>query len=128
MGFSQKITQKHKDRILSYTDPKDRVKASFEVSKEITTNILHEQIKNDYRLIDEAIHNLNIRDPDMAVKKEQLIELKKDVPNRYAIPKAEVFKVQEEINKILGQNTSTITDNVPDRLPADNLSSGVSIQ
>jgi len=106
MGYSKKITDKEAQRILAQKTHKEQVKESFEVAKEIVTQPIGSQIQKDFDLIADAIQNLDKSDKLYGQKKNQLQGLVQKVASKYAISKQSVVDVQEELNKILGANTS----------------------
>ena len=73
--------------------------------KELTKSI-GERIKSLYQAIEDAIAKLDIADPDMPKKKQDLLELKPDVPRKFAITKDDMVYLNDALNAILGPNIS----------------------
>ncbi len=99
-------SQKQKDRILARETHNERVKESFKVAKEIVTDPINDLIVSDYAKIDKTIDELDKTSKDYPVLVQALKMLKHEVPRNYAIHKDYVSRIQDEINLILGQNTS----------------------
>ena len=88
---------------------KDVLDLAIATPNEITKDISAE-IRHDYDLIEEAISKLNIIDQDMPEMKDELLQLKKQVPYNYKLSTKNRREIMAKINEILGINRS-------DRLP-----------
>jgi len=109
MGYSPKIKEKERQRILAQPTHKARVKESFKVAKDVVTTPISNRIQADIDRINKEIYALDKKDKEYGQKKDKLQKLLHNVASNYAIKKEVVVKIQDEINKILGVNRSDNT-------------------
>ena len=108
MGYSKKMLDKYKDRILSKETHRERVLESFKVGKELTTDRISQKIREDYKRINESIDSLDNNDPNLTLKVVSLQNLRKNVSKQYSISKREIINLQDLINDILAEKNSNI--------------------
>lgn len=106
MGYSEKYRKKLEDIINTGKTKEERVKLSFKAGYTVLTKPSGDVIRESYEKIEDAINNLDSKDPKMGEKKHNLQQLKKQVPFLTKIPNKLKQEVQETINDILGKNSS----------------------
>lgn len=103
MGYSKKFLKKLEEKINRGKTHNERVKISFKCGFMILTKPVSDSISEEYELIENAINDLDIKDPLMPLKKHELIALKKQVPKRHSVSSNVKAELQEIINAILGK-------------------------
>lgn len=95
-------------RINSDITREAKIALAVNIPVEITKDI-SKLIQEDYALINKTARSLNPKDKDYADKRLILIRLKKEVPNKYALPIELRTKIIDDINRLLGVNSSETT-------------------
>lgn len=86
----------------------DKIRKAIAVPLAITEDI-HKLIEEDYKTINKALDSLDHSAKDFPENKQKLLQLKKEVRNKYALPKEIRTKIIDDINRLLGINSSDNT-------------------
>jgi len=75
-------------------------------SEKLLAKSVGERIGEMFSAIEDAINKLDNMDPKLSEKKQLLLDMKREVPSKFAVKKEEMEYLNDALNAIIGINVS----------------------